>query len=352
MMLDRPQEQCSGSQHESCDASPLLEIRDLRTYFFTDSGTVKAVDGVDLTIGEGEILGLVGESGCGKTVTALSILRLVDEPGRICSGEVVFRGIRLTSLPEKHMRDLRGRKISMIFQQPKSSLNPVFTIGAQVAEAFRAHGGAQMDNAWQQSVDLLRRVGIPDPDRLARAYPHQVSGGQAQRVMIAMALALDPELVIADEPTTALDVTIQAQILDLIRSLIARRGISVLLITHDLGVVAEMATRVAVMYAGRVVEQACVTEIFANPLHPYTKGLMASLPVLGKPKRRLDSIPGSVPDLIDMPPGCRFASRCSARTEHRLTLCTEVEPGLAAVTPGHLARCWLYQDDPLDTNDH
>ena len=327
-------------------SEPLLDVRGLKTYFFTEDGVVKAVDGVDLQVYPGEVLGLVGESGCGKSVTSFSILRLVDEPGRIVAGEVWFEGKNLLALSEAEMSRIRGNRISMIFQQPKSSLNPVFTIGDQIAEVFQVHQGMKKKQAWREAVNLLRLVGLPDPESKAHAYPHQLSGGQAQRVMIAMALALRPRLLIADEPTTALDVTIQAQIMDLILDLRARFGTSVILISHDLGLIAEAADRVAVMYAGRIVEQAPVRELFAAPKHPYTQGLIASVPVLGRVQERLSTIPGTVPNLVDLPPGCRFAPRCQARVEHDLALCTQTEPDLIQVGPDHWVRCWLYEPQP------
>ncbi len=323
---------------------PLLEVRNLKTYFFTEDGVVKAVDGVDFHVAPGEILGLVGESGCGKSVTSFSILRLVDDPGRIVDGEVIFEGRNLLKLSTDEMVDMRGNRISMIFQQPQSSLNPVFTVGDQIAEVFRIHREMTKQEAWAQAVELLKLVGIPDAEKKAYAYPHEMSGGQAQRVMIAMALALKPRLLIADEPTTALDVTIQAQILDLILDLRDKLGTSVILITHDLGLIAEMADRVAVMYAGRIVEQSDVRTLFRKPKHPYTQGLIASVPVLGRVRERLAAIPGNVPNLIGLPPGCRFASRCTARLEHDLSICTQVEPDLIPLEEGHVARCWLYQD--------
>ncbi len=323
---------------------PLLEVRNLKTYFFTDDGVVKAVDGVDFHVMPGEILGLVGESGCGKSVTSFSIMRLVDDPGRVVDGEVYFQGRNLLALSDEEMVHMRGNRMSMIFQQPQSSLNPVFTVGAQIAEVFQIHSDLSKNEAWQRAVDLLKLVGIPDAESKAHAYPHEMSGGQAQRVMIAMALALKPSLLIADEPTTALDVTIQAQILDLIMDLRDRLGTSVILITHDLGLIAEMADRVAVMYAGRIIEQAETTALFKHPKHPYTQGLIDSVPILGQVKERLATIPGSVPNLIDLPPGCRFAPRCQARLEYELQICTAVEPDLINVASNHLARCWLYQD--------
>ena len=308
--------------------NPLLEVRNLKTYFFTEDGVVKAVDGVDFKVYPGEVLGLVGESGCGKSVTSLSIIRLVGVPGKITEGEILFENRDLLKLPESEMVKMRGSKLSMIFQQPQSSLNPVFTAGDQVAEVFQIHERMAKDLSWERAVELLKLVGIADSSRKAKAFPHEMSGGQAQRVMIAMALALKPTLLIADEPTTALDVTIQAQILDLMRDLREKMGTSVILITHDLGVIAEMADRVAVMYAGRIVEQASVEPLFDNPLHPYTQGLIASIPVLGKVTEQLDVIPGSVPNLVDLPPGCRFADRCRSRVQYNLDICTEVEPEL------------------------
>ncbi len=323
---------------------PLLEVRDLKTYFFTEDGVVKAVDGVDFTVGRGEVLGLVGESGCGKSVTSLSIMRLIGVPGKVVEGKIFFEGKNLLELSEAEMVHMRGNRISMIFQQPQSSLNPVFKVADQVAEVLQIHQSLSKEESWVKAVELLKVVGIPDPEKKAHAYPHEMSGGQAQRVMIAMALALNPQLLIADEPTTALDVTIQAQILDLMRDLRNRMNTAVVLITHDLGVIAEMADRVAVMYAGRIVEQTDVKTLFQKPLHPYTQGLIASIPILGTVKERLEVIPGSVPNLINLPPGCRFAPRCKARMEYNLGICTEVEPDLLPVTMRHTVRCWLYQD--------
>ena len=320
----------------------ILEVQGLKTYFYTEAGVVKAVDGVDFSVRRGEILGLVGESGCGKSVTSFSIMRLIEPPGRILSGFVLFNGQDLIKMSEKEITRIRGDRISMIFQQPKTSLNPVFKIGDQIAEVLSIHGQGRDGKIWSRAMDLLRQVGIPDAETKALAYPHQLSGGQAQRVMIAMALALKPELLIADEPTTALDVTIQAQILDLIRELRSELKAAVILITHDLGVIAEMADNVAVMYAGRIVEQTDVRTLFARPLHPYTLGLIASIPVLGRVKDRLEVIPGSVPDLIDLPEGCKFASRCQKRLEFDLGICTREEPDLAGIQGGHSVRCWLY----------
>lgn len=323
---------------------PILEVKNLKTYFFTEDGVVKAVDGVDFEVYPGEILGLVGESGCGKSVTSFSILRLVDDPGRIVEGEIYFEGKNLLELDIDEMVEMRGNRMSMIFQQPQSSLNPVFKVGAQIAEVFHIHSKIPRKKAWAEAVKLLETVGIPDAARKAHAYPHEMSGGQAQRVMIAMALALKPLLLIADEPTTALDVTIQAQILDLMRELRNQFNTAIILITHDLGIIAEMADRVAVMYAGKIIEEASVERLFEQPLHPYTQGLIASVPVLGQVKERLAVIPGSVPNLIDMPPGCRFAERCLAREKYNLSICTETEPDLIELEERHTVRCWLYQD--------
>jgi len=322
--------------------NPLLDIRDLRTYFDTKDGVVKAVDGVSLHVDRGEVLGLVGESGCGKSVTSYSVLRLVSYPGRIVSGEILFDGRDILKLSRDEVTALRGNRISMIFQQPTSCLNPVFDTGFQLGEVWEVHQAASRKVGRANAIEALRMVGIPDPERRVASYPHELSGGMAQRVMIAMALACKPDLLIADEPTTALDVTIQAQILDLMRSLHRNMGTSIILITHDLGVVAEMCQRVAVMYAGKIVEEAGVRTLFKEPLHPYTQGLIGSIPVLGQTKDELDVIPGNVPNLIDLPPGCRFAPRCRAREQHNLELCTRQEPELRPVTPQHSVRCWLY----------
>jgi len=322
----------------------LLRVKDLRTYFYTEDGVVKAVDGVDLEVKRGEVLGLVGESGCGKSVTSLSIMRLVGVPGEIETGEIYFEDRNLLELSEQEMARIRGNSISMIFQQPVSCLNPVFRAGEQIGEVLQIHAGMDKEASWEQAVELLRMVGIPEPDKRARSFPHELSGGMAQRVMIAMALACSPKLLIADEPTTALDVTIQAQILDLMRDLRSKIDAAIILITHDMGVIAEMAERVAVMYAGRIVEQTDVNILFNEPSHPYTRGLLSSIPVLGIVRDRLDVIKGTVPNLINLPPGCKFAPRCEARVEHGLTRCTEEEPQLLPVKPGHLVRCWLYQD--------
>lgn len=322
---------------------PLLEVKNLKTYFYTEDGVVRAVDGVSFEVYPGEVLGLVGESGCGKSVTSLSIMRLISKPGRVDAGEILLDGENLLNLREDEMIKIRGNRISMIFQQPQTALNPVFKVGDQLAEVLDVHQDLGKDAGWKRAVALLKMVGVPDPERRAEAYPHELSGGMAQRVMIAMALACVPELLVADEPTTALDVTIQAQILDLMRDLRREMGTSVILITHDLGVVAEMADRVAVMYAGEIVEQTDVNSLFDEPLHPYTQGLIGSIPVLGQIKERLDVIPGSVPNLVNLPEGCRFAPRCQARFKYALSICTEIKPELEEVKAGHQVRCWLYQ---------
>ena len=326
------------------DKKPLLEVKNLKTYFFTEDGVVHAVDGVDFEVYPGEILGLVGELGCGKSVTALSVMRLISLPGKVLEGEILLDGTDLLKLSENEMTKVRGNRISMIFQQPQTALNPVFKVGDQIAEVLSIHQDFGEEAGRKRAVELLKMVGIPEAERRAESFPHELSGGMAQRVMIAMALACVPELLIADEPTTALDVTIQAQILDLMLEMRKNLGASVILITHDLGVIAEMAERVAVMYAGEIVEQAESVELFDNPLHPYTQGLIGSIPILGKIKERLDVIPGSVPNLIDPKPGCRFAARCAARVKHELQICNEADPELIEIKPGHLVRCWLYQN--------
>jgi oligopeptide/dipeptide ABC transporter ATP-binding protein len=325
----------------------ILEVDDLRTWFHTRGGVARAVDGVSFSIHRGEVLGIVGESGCGKSVTSLSVMGLVPRPGVIESGRVRFEGDDLLNMSRRELEALRGAKVSMIFQQPQSSLNPVQRAGDQIAEVYRIHRGTSKKAARKLAIEALAAVGIPDPESRARAYPHELSGGMAQRVMIAMALALEPALLIADEPTTALDVTIQAQILDLMRGLQRDFGTAVMLITHDLGVIAEMADRVAVMYAGQIVEETDVDQLFANPQHPYTQGLIGSIPVLGRTQDELTTIPGTVPALIDLQPGCRFAGRCSARVEANLDICTEVDPILATSSPGHDVRCWLHQPVPV-----
>ena len=317
--------------------APLLRVLDLRTSFFTSDGEVRAVDGVTLDIEEGQTVGLVGESGSGKSVTALSVIRLLaGGTGRIVGGEVLFGGRNLTAVSEDEMRQIRGNEISMIFQEPMTSLNPVMSIGDQIAETIRLHRKATKRQARERAVEMLRLVKIPEPEKRARAYPHELSGGQRQRVMIAIALACTPKLLIADEPTTALDVTIQAQILELIGELQARLGMAVLLITHDLGVVAERTNRVAVMYAGKIVEHAAPDAIFKQPLHPYTAGLINSMPGPGAPKRRLQAIPGMVPSPLDWPSGCHFRDRCD-RADSR---CAATQPPLLERAPGHWVACF------------
>ena len=325
---------------------PLLEVKGLKTYFYTEDGVVRAVDGVNFEVFPGEVLGIVGESGCGKSVTSLSIMRLISKPGRVDAGEILLDGENLLNMPEEEMIKVRGNRISMIFQQPQTALNPVFKVGDQLAEVLNVHQDMGKEAGWKRAVALLKMVGVPDPERRVEAYPHELSGGMAQRVMIAMALACVPELLIADEPTTALDVTIQAQILDLMREMRQEMGTSIILITHDLGVVAEMAERVAVMYAGEIVEQTDVNSLFDEPLHPYTQGLIGSIPVLGEIKDKLDVIPGTVPNLVNLPPGCRFAPRCQSCIKYALTICTEVKPELEEVKPGHFVRCYLYESAP------
>jgi oligopeptide/dipeptide ABC transporter ATP-binding protein len=320
-----------------------LEITGLAAHFDTERGTVRAVDGVDITVHAGETLGIVGESGCGKTVLALSILRLVPPPGRIVAGCIRFLGRDLLALDAEEMRTVRGREISMIFQEPMTSLNPVFRIGEQIAEVIRLHQGVGWREADTRSVEMLRKVGIPAPERRVRDYPHQLSGGMRQRVMIAIALACRPSLMLADEPTTALDVTIQAQIFDLMKHLQAETGTSVLLITHDLGVVGEVAARVAVMYAGQIVESGPTREIFLSPLHPYTAGLLESVPRMERTRGRqamLRAIPGSVPPLHSLPAGCRFQDRCPDVFE----TCRSRSPLLRNRRAGHAVRCWKYGD--------
>jgi peptide/nickel transport system ATP-binding protein len=323
---------------------PLLEVTGLRTSFYTRDGVVRAVDGIDFHVDRGEIMGLVGESGCGKSVTSLSIMGLVAKPGVIDAGQVMFDGRDLLKLKDDEMRKLRGDRLSMIFQQPQSSLNPVRDVGRQIGEVLELHRRMKRGPARARALELLRMVGIPDPERRLKSFPHEMSGGMAQRVMFAMALACEPELLIADEPTTALDVTIQAQILDLMRNLREQTGTAIILITHDLGVVAEMADRVAVMYAGEIVEQADVTTLFRQPRHPYTRGLIASIPVVGNVHTDLSVIPGNVPNLIDLPRGCRFAPRCASRVAEDNAMAIDVHPGLHPLEPGHEVRCWLYHD--------
>ncbi len=318
----------------------LLEINGLKTHFFTEEGVVKAVDGVDLTIRPGETVGLVGESGCGKTVTAKSILRLIpDPPGRIVAGKILFEGQDLVSFRADQLRqEIRGNKISMIFQDPMTSLNPVYTVGDQVSETFRIHRNMRKRQAIDESISILRGVGIPSPERMVMEYPHRYSGGMRQRVMIAMALACNPSLLIADEPSTALDVTIQAQILELMKALKRDSHTAILLITHNLGVVAEMADRIAVMYAGNVVESCEGETFFDEPMHPYSIGLMNSFPAMARREGKLTPIPGSIPDMVSPPPGCRFHPRCSCAVGR----CMEDFPPMISVAVDHQVRCWLY----------
>jgi peptide/nickel transport system ATP-binding protein len=324
--------------HLAGDGRELLRVEGLKTYFFTEDGVVQAVDGVDFTLRRGETLGIVGESGSGKSVTSLSILRLIGMPGRIVEGKVIFDGVDLTSISDEQMRLIRGDRISMIFQQPTTALNPVFRVGDQIIETLEIHQDLKGAEADRRCIDLLTLVGLPDPARRMRQYPHELSGGQCQRVMIAMALACNPELLIADEPTTALDVTIQAQILDLMRALREKIDTAIMLITHDMGVIAEMADNVIVMYAGQVVEYADVQSIFAEPKHPYTIGLLNSMPVLGQVRDELEVIPGTVPGLMNPPPGCRFAARCSKCFEK-----CDQPPPLIPLAGGRKVRCWLYE---------
>jgi len=332
--------------------SHLLEVNNLRTHFPTRSGLVRAVDGISFYLDRGELLGLVGESGCGKSITALSVMRLIAPPGKIVGGEILFDGKDLLTLSDAEMRQMRGDDIAMIFQDPMTSLNPVFTVGEQIAEALRLHRKLSKNEARRAAIEAMREVAIPDPARRIHDYPHQLSGGMRQRVMIAMALACNPKLLIADEPTTALDVTIQAQILELLDELRKQRELAVLLITHDLGVVAEVADRVAVMYTGRIVEESPVDELFARPKHPYTEGLLRSVPKLTSEhvakKERLETIEGTVPRPTDLPPGCHFAPRCS----HRMPRCTEEDIPLYKLENDVQVRCVLYDLAAAVATDH
>jgi peptide/nickel transport system ATP-binding protein len=322
-------------------AGKLLEIKNLQTYFTSDRGIVKAVDGVNITVLRGESVGVVGESGCGKSVTSLSIMRLLkDTPGNIVGGTIEFEGKNLVTISEKEMRMIRGNEIAMIFQEPMTSLNPVYKIGRQIEEPIMLHLKYSKKQAREHAIKMLQLVGIPRAEEVVDEYPYQLSGGMRQRVMIAMAMACQPKLLIADEPTTALDVTIQAQILDLMKKLREESNSSILIITHDLGVVAEMCDRVVVMYAGKVVEEADVYTIFENPKHPYTKGLLESVPKLGQKTNRLASIPGNVPTPGNMPKGCKFAPRCSKV----MAICKNQDPALTMVDLNHTCRCWLYQE--------
>jgi peptide/nickel transport system ATP-binding protein len=315
----------------------ILELKNLRTYYSTDNGIARAVDGVSFSLGRNKTLGVVGESGCGKSVTALSVMRLVPmPPGFFAGGEILWKGQDLLKLPEEAVRKLRGNEIAMIFQEPMSSLNPVFTCGSQIMEQILIHRDINHAEAKKRSVELLNLVGIPNPAERFFSYPHELSGGMRQRVMIAMALSCNPALLIADEPTTALDVTVQAQILDLIGKLQSETGMSVMLITHDFGVVAELCEEVIVMYASRIVEKGSVKQLFSNPLHPYTRGLLKSIPRLGAPKERLHVIEGNVPSAVNLPEGCRFAGRCRQADEH----CRRQQPELISYEPGHESACW------------
>ena len=320
---------------------PLLDIRGLKTHFATDAGWLHAGDGVDLSVHRGETVCVVGESGCGKSITAMSVLKLLPmPPGRIVAGQILWQGRDLVSLPESEMRRIRAKQIAIVFQEPMTSLNPVYTVGQQIAEVLRLQEGLNRRDAMDRAVEMLRLVNIPTPERRVRDYPHQFSGGMRQRVMIAMALSCNPQLLIADEPTTALDVTIQAQILELLAELKSRLGMSILLITHAMGVVAEVAQRVVVMYAGKVIEEATVEQLFANPRHPYTQGLIRSIPridLAATHKVRLEAIAGTVPKLINPPEGCRFAPRC----KYASSACTEATPALREIAPGHQVACIL-----------
>jgi peptide/nickel transport system ATP-binding protein len=323
-------------------AEPLLDIRGLKTWFKTEDGMVQSVDGVDIAINRGETVCVVGESGCGKTVTAMSVLKLIPmPPGRIVEGQVLWQGRDLVPLPSDEMNKIRAKEIAIVFQEPMTSLNPVYTVGEQIAEVIRLHEGLNRKQALEKTVEMLRLVQIPNPQRRVHDYPHQFSGGMRQRVMIAMALSCNPRLLIADEPTTALDVTIQAQILDLLQDMKERFGMAIMLITHAMGVVAETAQRVVVMYAGKVVEEAPVDKLFGNPLHPYTQGLIRSIPRLDLAaiqKIRLEAIAGTVPSLLNPAPGCRFYARC----RHAMPACREAMPPLIEAEPGHKVRCILY----------
>jgi peptide/nickel transport system ATP-binding protein len=327
----------------------LLTVRDLRTYFYTEAGVARSVDGVSFDVAAGETVGLVGESGCGKSVTALSLLRLIRSPGRIEPGSrIEFDGKDLVTLDERSMRAIRGASISMVFQEPMTALNPVFKIGDQIAEVVRVHHGGTKQEAWRRAVEMLETVGIPSPEQRAGEYPHQLSGGMRQRVVIAMALVMNPALVIADEPTTALDVTIQAQILELLRELQRKFGTSILLITHDLGVVAETVSRVIVMYAGEIVEEALVTDLFANAHHPYTEGLLNAMPQVGQARTRLATIPGTVPPPTAWPNGCRFHDRCPYAWDR----CLAEHPPLYQIGSGHASRCHLADEPERRANKH
>ena len=330
-------------------ADPLLQIENLHTFFYGDGGVARAVDGVSFSIGAGETVGLVGESGSGKSVTALSVLRLVRPPGRIEEGSrILFEGRDLVTMGERELRAVRGARIAMVFQEPMTALNPVFTVGEQIAEVVRIHGKASRRDAWNRAVEMLQIVGIPSPEQRATEYPHQLSGGMRQRVVIAMALVMNPAVVIADEPTTALDVTIQAQILELLQQLQTRFGTSILLITHDLGVIAESVSRVIVMYGGEIVEEAPVKTLFAEPHHPYTEGLLAAMPRLGEIRERLQTIPGTVPPPTRWPSGCRFHDRCPYAWDR----CSAEHPPLYQIGSAHVSRCHLAEEPERRNHPH
>ncbi len=320
----------------------VLEVKNLQTYFYSSEGVAKAVDGVSFTLQKGETLGIVGESGCGKSMTSLSLLRLVPSPlGKIINGEILLNNTDILKLSDEELRKIRGNKISMIFQEPMTSLNPVLSVGEQIAESIRLHQGLSRKEAWQKAVDMIRLVGIPAPEKRAKQEPYQLSGGMRQRIMIAMALACTPDVLIADEPTTALDVTIQAQIIDIIQNLQKQLGMSILFITHDLGVVAEVCDKIAVMYAGQVVEEGTTDSLFEKPLHPYTNGLIQSLPKLYEDQEELSTIQGTVPSPYHYPSGCRYAERCPFATE----LCREKQPELLTIEPEKKVRCWMYSKE-------
>ncbi|GAA3934330.1 ABC transporter ATP-binding protein [Microbacterium soli] len=342
-MTDTTLSEMSGSEGRA-SSEPVLRVRDLRTRFELPGGDFNAVDGVSFDVEAGRTMCLVGESGCGKSMTSLSVMGLVPSPGKVVSGEVLLNGRNIADLRPRELQKIRGSEVSMVFQQPLSALNPSYRVGTQIREVFTLHRDWTRAEQTEAIIARLRDVGMPDPEARLKAFPHELSGGMAQRVMIAMALACEPDVLIADEPTTALDVTMQAQILDLVAELQKSRGTAVVFITHDLGVVAEIADDVAVMYAGEIVEKTGVEALFDNPMHPYTKGLIKSAPLLGAAGERLVVIPGNVPNLADVGPGCRFASRCTARIEAGLTACESHHPQLREIEPGHSVRCWLYDD--------
>ena len=326
----------------SSGTAPLLEVRNLTTSFFTDKGEIRAVEDVSFTLQPGQTLALVGESGCGKSVTALSIMQLVDPPGRVIEGSILFKGQDILKLPNNEMRQIRGKSIAMVFQEPMTSLNPVFTIGDQIGEALQIHTNLQAADIRKAVIGLLKKVRISSPERRIHQYPHELSGGMKQRVMIAMALACGPDLLIADEPTTALDVTIQAQILELLKELQSDLGMAILLITHNLGVVAQFAQKVIVMYASKIAERGNVQQLFKNPSHPYTRALLNSLPRTGERDKRLESIKGTVPSPLQYPKGCHFSTRCQEVLDH----CADQSPPTVQVEPGHESVCWLHAPKP------